>query len=78
MAGLRFRLDERLELGLRHRYFDAGIVKLVDAPRGFAGNVDTVMVGTTPVNRITNANVTQDFEGHWRTRSVQLSLGYRF
>ena len=78
MAGLRLRLDERLELGLRHRYFDAGIVKLVDDPRGFAGNVDTILVGTTPVNRLTNANVTQDFEGHWRTRSVQLTLGYRF
>lgn len=78
MLGLRVPLDERLEIGVKHRYFDSGMVTLDDAPRGFIGNIDRLNVGGTFVNQQSNAAVVQRFEGHWRTRSVQLTLGYRF
>lgn len=78
MLGLRVPVGERLELGLKHRYFDSGMVTLEDAPRSFAGNADTVAVGGVPVTMQSNASVVQRFEGHWRTRSVQLTLGWRF
>jgi opacity protein-like surface antigen len=78
VLGLRFPVSDRLELGFKHRYFDSGMVTLDDAPRGFAGNVDRLAVGTTLVDRRTDASVVQRFEGNWRTRSVQLTLGYRF
>lgn len=63
--GLRVPVGERLELGLKHRYFDSGKVTLDDAPRSFAGAA-------------TGASVVQRFEGNWRTRSVQLTAGWRF
>ncbi|GAA4008837.1 hypothetical protein GCM10022280_01990 [Sphingomonas swuensis] len=77
-AGLRFPIGERLELGVKHRYFDSGIIKLDDDPRSFAGNPVTTSVGGVPVTRTTSATVIQDLEGEFRTRSVQLTLGYRF
>lgn len=77
-AGLRFPVGDRLELGIKHRYFDSGIVTLVEAPRDFAGNPDRTVVNGTTVDRTTNASVSQDLEGSFRTRSVQLTLGYRF
>jgi opacity protein-like surface antigen len=78
MLGLRVPVSDRLELGLKHRYFDSGMVTLDDTPRGLSGNIDTLSVGGTPVNLQTNAGVTQRFEGHWRTRSVQLTAGWKF
>lgn len=76
--GARTPISDRLELGVKFRYFNSGIVKLVDAPRNFGGNPDGVDVSGTPVTRTTNAAVTQDFEGNFRTRSLLATLGYRF
>jgi opacity protein-like surface antigen len=76
--GLRVRVGERLEIGVKHRYFDSGMVTLDDAPRSFAGNIARRDVGGTPVDQQTSAAVSQRFEGHWRTRSVQLTAGWRF
>lgn len=78
MVGARTRLGERLELGLKLRYFNSGVVTLVGSPRAFAGNADAVSVGGTAVERRVSATVTPTFEGEFRTRSASLTLGYRF
>lgn len=78
MLGLRVPVSERMEVGVKHRYLNAGFVTLVEDPRSFAGNVDAVTSGGTVVNRLTSAEVRQVFEGNWRSRSVQLTLGYKF
>lgn len=78
MTGARTPVGERLELGLKLRYFNSGVVTLVASPRNFAGNVDVVAVGGTAANRLTSASITPIFEGEFRTRSATVTLGYRF
>jgi opacity protein-like surface antigen len=78
MTGARTPVGDRLELGLKLRYFNSGVVTLVADPRSFAGNADAVSVGGTVVNRLTSASVTPTFEGEFRTRSATVTLGYRF
>ena len=77
-VGARTPIGERFELGVKYRYFDSGMIKLVDDPRSFTGNPDTVSVGGTSVDRLTSAAVTQDLEGDVRTRSLLLTLGMHF
>lgn len=62
IVGLRYALSDRIELGIKHRYFNSGIVKLQAATRPLAGN------GAEDVA------TTSEIEGELRTRSWLLGL----
>lgn len=72
-AGARYALSNRVELGLKYRKFRSGIIKLDRDPVEFLGNPDLVAPGVTST---TNALVTPDIEGEFRTKSFLLTLVY--
>jgi opacity protein-like surface antigen len=71
-AGARYALSKRVEVGLKWHRFSSGIIKLNHDPIAFAGNPD--QVGS--VVQTTNAALTPDIEGEFRTRGILLSLVY--
>jgi opacity protein-like surface antigen len=75
--GMRFLVGDRLELGIKHRYFSSGNLKLVYAPLSFPGNPSS-HVGPELRNRLTNSMITENLEGKWRSRSLDLTVGYKF
>ena len=75
--GMRFPVGDRLELGIKYRYFSSGNLKLVYEPLSFVGNPNS-HVGPELRNRLTNSMITQNLEGTWRSRSVDLTVGYKF
>lgn len=78
MAGIRYAVTDRMELGLKYRKFESGIIKLDHDPIDYAGNPRQVMVGGTPTTVTTNAAITPDIEGEFRTRAFLLSFTYNF
>lgn len=82
MIGYRHPVGDKLELGLKYRYFNSGIIKLVDDGIGFAGNPQQFIVpsseGDVAVERTTSAVVVPNIEGEYRSRSLSLTLTYNF
>ena len=84
MIGFRYAISPKVELGLKHRYFNSGIVKLRDrngvAHVGNANRIDVTPPGgpTTTVNQATDARLFPELEGEFRTRSFLVSLFYNF
>ena len=76
MAGLRYAVTDRIEIGLKYRKFESGIIKLDHDPIDFAGNPRQVIVDNTPTTQTTNAAITPDIEGEFRTKAVLLSFTY--
>lgn len=60
IAGVRYAISEGVEIGLKQRYFNAGIVKLHARPMTYVGN----------------AQITPEIEGEYRTRSLLVSLHF--
>lgn len=60
IVGVRYKISEKLEAGLKHRYFNSGIVKLKHPTLVCSGNVE----------------VSPEMEGEYRTRSLLVSLHY--
>jgi opacity protein-like surface antigen len=76
MVGARTRITERVELGLKYKYFNSGHFRMFESPYQFAGNPDRITVNGQTVDQTTTANISSDVEGRWRTRNVLLSLIY--
>ncbi len=78
MAGIRFAATDRMEIGLKYRKFESGIIKLDHDPIDYAGNPRQVIVGGTPTSVTTNAAIIPDIEGEFRTKAFLLSFTYNF
>jgi opacity protein-like surface antigen len=74
MAGLRYALNPKVELGLRYRYFNSGIMTLQHDPQVISGNANRLTVSGTDVDQTVNANVVQEIEGEIRSRSLLATL----
>ncbi len=78
LIGARYKLSPKVELGLKHRYFNSGIVTLTSNPVLFAGNPDRQSVNGTDIDRTTTLSLTPQIEGEFRERSLLASLIYNF
>ena len=83
ILGARYKLSDHVELGIKHRYFNSGIVKVRHEGVGFDGNPDRLMVTppdgpATDIDRTTGVLLTPEIEGEFRTRSYMASLIYNF
>lgn len=76
MAGLRYAVSDRVEIGVKYRKFESGIIKLVHDPIDYAGNPRQVIIDGTPTTQTRNAAITPDIEGEFRTRAFLLSFAY--
>ena len=74
MAGLRYALNPKVEVGLRYRYFNSGTMTLQHRSQGIAGNANRLTVSATDVDQTVNANVVQEIEGEIRSRSLLATL----
>lgn len=66
LVGARYAVGSNVELGLKFRYFNSGVLKLRHEPMALAGS-DTPDVLVTP-----------EIEGRFRSRSLLASLIYNF
>ena len=64
-GGVRYAISDKIDLGLKYRYFNSGVVELFDDPHDFAGNGESAVV--TPV-----------FKGKFRSRNLLATLTYNF
>lgn len=60
IAGVRYAISDRVEIGLKQRYFNSGIITLQHGPLTYGGN----------------AEITPEIEGEYRTRSLLVSLHF--
>jgi opacity protein-like surface antigen len=82
-AGIRYSLSDRFEVGLKHIYFNSGILKLRHEGIHYAGNPDRLAIaapGGTPtiVDQTTNLLLTPEIEGEIRSRSFLATFSYNF
>lgn len=73
-VGARYGVNERFELGLKLHRFSSGIIRLDRDPIAYAGNPDQAVPGG-PVTT-TNAALSPNLEGEFRTRGLLLTLLY--
>lgn len=78
IVGVRFAVGRHVEFGLKHRYFNSGIVKLQGGAQDVAGNPNRLSVDGTTVDQTTSASLMPELEGEFRTRSLLASLTYNF
>jgi len=78
LAGVRYGLTDKFDLGLKYRYFNSGIMTLRSDPQLYAGNPDRQVIAATTVDQTINATVVPEIEGEIRTRSFLASLIYNF
>ena len=78
IIGARYKLSDRVELGIKHRYFNSGIVKLRHDGITIAGNPNRMTIDGTDVDQTTNVLVRPEIEGEFRSRSYMASLFYNF
>lgn len=83
MIGARLPLTAALELGVKYRYFNSGILKFDDRAFEFTGNPDRLSLpdgsgGTAVVDRTTSARIVSDIEGEYRSRALLVGLTYSF
>ena len=83
IIGVRYKLSDRVELGIKHRYFNSGVVRLRHDGVPYAGNPDRVTitppnVPATDVDQTTNVLLRPEIEGRFRSRSFLASLIYTF
>jgi opacity protein-like surface antigen len=79
IVGARYSINDRIDLGLKYRYFNSGIVTLQADEMAYAGNPNRIPVtGGGTVDQTVNAFLIPEIEGEFRTRSVLASLIYNF
>ena len=76
--GIRYKLNDRIELGTKFRMFNSGMVKLKHQPVAYAGNPDRIADDGATVDRTTSAIVTPEIEGAYRPRSLLATFAYNF
>jgi OOP family OmpA-OmpF porin len=64
-GGVRYAISGKIDLGLKYRYFNSGVVELFDDPQEFVGDGESVLV--TPI-----------FKGKFRSRNLLATLTYNF
>ena len=57
LAGVRRSITPNLDLGLKYRYFNSGIMTLRSDPTLYSGNADRQVIGTTTVDQTIDATV---------------------
>jgi opacity protein-like surface antigen len=72
IAGARYAINDRLEIGLKYKKFNSGIIRVDDNPIEYPGNPDQQGESV----QTTNAAVTPDIEGEFRTKSLLVSFVY--
>lgn len=80
ILGARYKLSDRVELGIKHRYFNSGMAKLRHSGVAYDGNPDRLTV-TPPgadIDQTTDLLLRPEIEGAVRTRSYMASLIYNF
>lgn len=83
VLGARYRVSDHVELGIKHRYFNSGIVRVRHPGVAYDGNPNRLTV-TPPggqaidIDQTTNALVRPELEGEFRTRSIMAGLIYNF
>ena len=78
MIGARYKLSGHVELGIKHRYFNSGIVRLRHEGIAYAGNPNRLIIDGTDIDQTTNVLLRPEIEGEFRTRSYMASLFYNF
>ena len=68
IAGIRYSLSPKLDLGVRYRYFNSGIIKVQNEQVSYPGNPDG-----GPANELL---LTPEIEGEIRTRSFLATLNW--
>jgi len=66
MVGARYAVRRNVEVGLKYRYFNSGVLTLVGDPVPYAGNGSVV------------ALVTPTMQGRFRSRNLVLGMTYNF
>ena len=69
LAGIRYAVRPNLELGLKYRYFNSGIVKLRHSGVSYPGN--------PAEGQATNLFLRPEIEGEYRARSVLATLHFK-
>ncbi len=83
-VGARYAISPIIDLGLKFKYFDSGILTLRNGNGvAFAGNPNRLTItppggAATDVDQTTNALVFPEMEGRFRTKSLLASLTYNF
>ena len=83
VANLRYAASPKVELGIKYRQFNSGIIKLQSDELIYASNPDRVSVplpggGTGPADATTSARVTPELEGAFRGYSYLGTLTFNF
>jgi opacity protein-like surface antigen len=83
IVGARYKLSDRVELGIKHRYFNSGIVRLRHQGVPFDGNPNRLTVTppsgpATDIDQTTDVLLRPEIEGEFRSRSYMASLIYNF
>lgn len=83
IAGVRYQIGPHVELGAKYRYFNSGVLRLRQGALPYAGNADRIPVpspggGATIVDQTTDALLTPEIEGRFRSRSLLGSLIFKF
>jgi opacity protein-like surface antigen len=83
MAGVRYAIGPKIDLGIKYRYFNSGVVTLRHGGLEYIGNPDRLTIApaggmATTVDQTTNALLAPEIEGRFRTRSLLASLIYNF
>ena len=73
LAGVRYSITDRIDLGRKYRNFRTGVIKLNHDPIDYAGNPRDLGEGDV---QTTNAAVIPDIEGQFRSKSMLVSLTY--
>jgi opacity protein-like surface antigen len=73
VLGGRYVLDKHIEIGLKYRYFNSGIIKLDHDSTKYRGNPQQSPLSGT---QTTNAIVAPDIEGEFRSRSLLVGFVY--
>jgi len=75
MLGARYAVTSRIDLGIKYRKFNSGIIKLQHDPIAYSGNPRAIAGGASAF-QTTNAAIAADLEGEFRTQAWLLSLRY--
>lgn len=83
VANLRYAISPKVELGIKYRQFNSGIIKLQADEVVYAGNPDRVPIpqpggGTSLGDVTTNARVIPELEGAFRGYSYLGTLTFNF
>lgn len=83
IVGARYKLSDHVELGIKHRYFNSGIVRLQHQGIPFDGNPNRLTVTppggpATDIDQTTDVLLRPEIEGEFRARSYMASLIYNF